>query len=70
MFDRSQIILLTSLKSLTFIFNIKQINFNASLVKVLFETYLDLGRNIEPSMNTEPDKRIYQHVDNSPVLKQ
>lgn len=31
--------------------------------------YLDLGKNIEPSMKTDPDRRMYQHVDSSPVLK-
>lgn len=32
-------------------------------------THLDRGRNIEPSINTEPESRMYQHVDSSPVLE-
>lgn len=32
-------------------------------------SYLERGRNIEPSMNTEPDSSMYQLVANSPVLK-
>ena len=30
-----------------------------------FFSYLLLGRNIEPSINTEPDSKMYQHVLNS-----
>lgn len=33
------------------------------------KTHLDLGKYIEPSMNTDPDSKIYQHVDSSPVLE-
>lgn len=36
--------------------------------KECFYSYLDRGKNMDPSINTEPDSRIYQHVDNSPVL--
>lgn len=32
-------------------------------------SYLFGGKNIQPLMNTEPDKRMYQHVASSPVLK-
>lgn len=32
-------------------------------------TDLDRGKNMEPSMKTEPESRMYQHVDSSPVLK-
>lgn len=31
--------------------------------------YLDLGRNMDPSMKTEPESNMYQHVDSSPVLE-
>lgn len=33
------------------------------------ESYLERGRNMEPSMNTEPERSMYQLVANSPVLK-
>lgn len=39
------------------------------LTQCMLITYLLLGRNIEPSMNTEPDNRMYQHVLNSLWLK-
>lgn len=32
-------------------------------------SYLERGRNIDPSMNTEPESNMYQLVANSPVLK-
>ncbi len=32
-------------------------------------THLDLGRNMEPSMKTDPDSRMYQHELSSPRLK-
>lgn len=47
----------------------------ASLDNFMFGTeefvwiYLLLGRNMDPSMNTEPDSSIYQQVLNSPWLK-
>jgi hypothetical protein len=31
--------------------------------------YLDLGRNMEPSMKTDPESRMYQQVESSPVLR-
>ena len=34
-----------------------------------FCSYLDLGRNMDPSMNTDPDSSMYQQVDSSPVLR-
>lgn len=38
-------------------------------LKIVGGTYLERGKNIDPSMKTEPERRIYQHVDSSPVLK-
>jgi hypothetical protein len=35
----------------------------------LSRSYLDLGRNMDPSMNTDPESRMYQQVDSSPVLQ-
>jgi hypothetical protein len=32
-------------------------------------SHLDLGRNMEPSMKTEPDSRMYQQEESSPVLQ-
>lgn len=37
-------------------------------IKIEF-SYLERGRNMEPSMNTEPERRMYQLVASSPVLK-
>lgn len=45
-------------------------NFDFFLVIYLFHsTDLDRGRNMEPSMNTDPESRMYQQVESSPVLK-
>lgn len=33
------------------------------------QSYLERGRNIDPSMNTEPERSMYQLVASSPVLK-
>lgn len=31
--------------------------------------YLEVGKNMEPSMKTDPESRMYQLVDSSPVLQ-
>lgn len=46
-------------------------SFNNPLYKTEINrgTYLEVGRNIDPSMKTDPDRRMYQHVESSPVLE-
>lgn len=48
-------------------YGIKIIMFHEA--KVYIKSYLDRGRNMDPSMNTEPERSMYQLVANSPVLK-
>lgn len=39
------------------------------VIKAILISYLERGRNIEPSMKTEPDSRMYQLLASSPVLE-